>query len=193
MWTAPTEPISGGQRCRIRQGGTDLSFRELFNLLEEEAEFAAWYTELLAGAEFAAYFWEHPPLTAATYDHPAEFVLLDSPTLARLCPEPEPFQAQFARYGAAEVATFPNLGGDAVLVVPRPVGPADAYGHLAAFVRRGPAGQVRALWAQVGRMVRENLGPAPRWLSTAGLGVSWLHIRLDSRPKYYRFGPYKAA
>ncbi|MGI9175867.1 MAG: DUF6940 family protein [Rhodothermales bacterium] len=23
------------------------------------------------------------------------------------------------------------------------------------------------------------------WLSTAGGGVSWLHVRLDSRPKYY--------
>jgi hypothetical protein len=23
--------------------------------------------------------------------------------------------------------------------------------------------------------------------------VSWLHVRLDSRPKYYRFDPYRSA
>ncbi|MDF9799652.1 hypothetical protein OKW21_004915 [Catalinimonas alkaloidigena] len=28
-------------------------------------------------------------------------------------------------------------------------------------------------------------------MSTSGLGVYWLHIRLDSRPKYYQFDPYR--
>lgn len=31
----------------------------------------------------------------------------------------------------------------------------------------------------------------PIWLNTAGGGVAWLHIRLDHRPKYYRYLPYK--
>ena len=44
-----------------------------------------------------------------------------------------------------------------------------------------------------GQAIRENLGPIPRWLSTAGLGVPWLHLRLDTRPKYYQYGPYKNA
>ena len=30
----------------------------------------------------------------------------------------------------------------------------------------------------------------PVWLSTAGHGVAWLHVRLDSQPKYYRYRPY---
>jgi len=30
------------------------------------------------------------------------------------------------------------------------------------------------------------------WLSTSGLGVGWLHVRLDSRPKYYTYEPYKS-
>ncbi|MFL6237620.1 MAG: DUF6940 family protein [Thermoanaerobaculia bacterium] len=24
-----------------------------------------------------------------------------------------------------------------------------------------------------------------------GAGVSWLHVRLDDRPKYYGYGPYR--
>ena len=35
-----------------------------------------------------------------------------------------------------------------------------------------------------------RLGGKPVWLSTAGLGVGWLHVRLDDRPKYYRHAPY---
>jgi len=31
------------------------------------------------------------------------------------------------------------------------------------------------------------------WLSTAGMGVSWLHVRLDDRPKYYGHRPYRIA
>jgi len=31
----------------------------------------------------------------------------------------------------------------------------------------------------------------PRWLSTSGLGVSYLHVRIDKRPKYYSFDEYR--
>ena len=30
----------------------------------------------------------------------------------------------------------------------------------------------------------------PTWLSTEGSGVPWLHVRLDSRPKYYHHAAY---
>jgi hypothetical protein len=28
------------------------------------------------------------------------------------------------------------------------------------------------------------------WISTSGLGVPWVHVRLDSYPKYYQYRPY---
>lgn len=31
------------------------------------------------------------------------------------------------------------------------------------------------------------------WMSTAGISTPWLHVRLDSRPKYYHYGPYLQA
>jgi hypothetical protein len=31
------------------------------------------------------------------------------------------------------------------------------------------------------------------WVSTAGTGVPWLHVRRDTRPKYDRHAPYRAA
>ena len=29
------------------------------------------------------------------------------------------------------------------------------------------------------------------WLNTSGLGVYWLHMRIDDTPKYYRYNKYK--
>jgi hypothetical protein len=77
------------------------------------------------------------------------------------------------------------------MVVPCPVADADAYGHLAAFVRLAPEVQRHALWQSVGGAMARRVGTKPVWLSTAGAGVSWLHVRLDDRPKYYGFAAYR--
>jgi hypothetical protein len=116
---------------------------------------------------------------------------LDSPGLARK-PDREAFAGYFGRAAAEEsVVSFPNLGKDAILVVPCPRGPVSAYGHLAAFVRTAPEPQKHALWELVGRVMQQHLGTAPVWLSTAGAGVPWLHVRLDDQPKYYGYAPYR--
>ncbi len=77
------------------------------------------------------------------------------------------------------------------MVVPCPVAEASAYRHLAAFVRLAPESQRHALWQSVAEAMTRRIGAKPVWLSTAGAGVSWLHVRLDDRPKYYGFGPYR--
>jgi hypothetical protein len=41
--------------------------------------------------------------------------------------------------------------------------------------------------------MQQRVSASPLWLSTAGMGVSWLHLRLDSRPKYYRHRSYAIA
>jgi hypothetical protein len=87
--------------------------------------------------------------------------------------------------------SFPNLGDDAFLVAPCPRTPLAAYPHLAAFARHAPDAQQHALWQAVSGALSRRLDQRPLWLSTSGLGVAWLHVRLDLRPKYYTFGPYR--
>ena len=193
MWSSTSEAIEAGLRFRISHGESALSFRELLRLWDSDSDFAGWYGSLLANVEFEAFFWEHPPLTTSSLDSDAEFVLIPSNSLARRSQDPGPFQPRFAAQPDGEILSFANLRGDATLVVPRPVGAPEAYTHLAAFLRLAPSSQVLSLWRVAARVVGDGLGSAPRWLSTAGLGVSWLHLRLDSRPKYYKFGPYRAA
>ena len=190
MWETTTSSISAGHKYRISGDESNLSFRQLFELLCSSEDFTDWHSDTLASFEATALYWELPPLTSSTVDDGAEFVLIDAPLLARLPPEPAPFASQFEKRPGEDVVVFPNLGGDAVLVVPCPRGPIDAYPHLAAFLRQGEKDQIRKLWQVAAETLLDRLNDTPVWLSTAGIGVAWLHLRLDSRPKYYRYGPY---
>ncbi len=77
------------------------------------------------------------------------------------------------------------------MVVPRPLAADSAYGHLSAFVRGAPEAQRAELWKVVGATMQKRISDRAVWLSTAGAGVPWLHVRLDDRPKYYHHGPYR--
>ena len=168
------------------------AYSEVIEAWQTDAAFRSWFNALLAGLSFTAFRWETPPVSALTASRPFEFVVLDSPDLARR-PDPDAFVEHFQCQPHSDVLVFPNLGGDAIMVVPRPVAPASAYGHLAAFVRDAPERQQDALWQAVGDAMARRMSARPVWLSTAGAGVSWLHVRLDDRPKYYGFAPYRSA
>jgi hypothetical protein len=193
MWTTRTEQLAGGRVLKVAvaaAGAAPVTFADALRLWCDDRDFRSFFVTLLCDAPFEAFRWETPPVTAATAGRPFEFVLLDSPGLAQR-PDPEAFAEHFAPAAGREVIVFPNLGGDAILVVPCPVASAPVYRHLAAFVRGAPESQKDALWALVGETMRQRVGPSPVWLNTAGAGVSWLHVRLDDRPKYYGFAPYR--
>jgi len=193
MWTTRSEQQAGGRVLKvcIDRGRSPVSFSEVLHLWQNDADYRSFFIELLVNVPFSAYRWETPPVTATTAHRPFEFVLLDSPGLARQ-PDPDAFAGHFGQAEAGQdVVAFPNLGHDAILVVPCPNGPPAVYGHLAAFLRGAPESQKHALWALVGNKMEQRLGPAPVWLSTAGAGVSWLHVRLDDTPKYYGYRPYR--
>jgi hypothetical protein len=194
MWTSRSEQLANDRvlRVAIDLESSPVSYAEVFRRWQHDADFRSFFIALLADAPFSAFRWETPPVTAATADRPFEFVLLDSPGLARK-PDPDAFAEHFSGAAKGGVVEFPNLGKDAIMVVPCPNDPLSAYGHLAAFVRQAPELQIHALWELVGAAMERRVGTAAVWLSTAGAGVSWLHIRLDDRPKYYGHTPYREA
>ena len=55
----------------------------------------------------------------------------------------------------------------------------------------GPVARVMGKVYRLADAIAARVGAEPVWLSTAGAGVPWLHVRLDDRPKYYGFGPYR--
>ena len=97
----------------------------------------------------------------------------------------------------AHAVAFANLGGDAILVVPRQLHSTTDYAHAASFALTATVDEQRGLWRKVGTAMLATLAAdapsdAPRWLSTSGAGVSYLHVRLDTRPKYYQNSDYRS-
>jgi len=188
MWTASRSTSGGTELIKLFQDKEQLTFSAFFRLLQSDQVFADWYTKLLRESPFASYFWEHPPLTSSSCSRDVEFVMIDAPMLDNMCPDTDAFRSYFS---GDDVATFRNLGGDAILIAPSCEDSSCRYPHLAEFLRKAPDQQVRKLWRSVGQAVCGALSDQPIWISTSGLGVAWLHIRLDSSPKYYQHQPYK--
>jgi hypothetical protein len=179
------------RKFRLIRHAERLCYSDVLDLWQRDEPFRSFFISLLAEAPFSAYRWETPPVSCGTVNREFEFVLLDSPYLARH-PDTTAFASHFnSKESGAGVVVFNNLGNDAVLVVPTPQARCSAYTHLAAFTRSGPASQTHALWQIVGRTMQARITERPLWLNTAGGGVSWVHIRLDCRPKYYGFRPYR--
>jgi len=177
-------------KTALMRGGTALSFADVVTLWRTDPSFCGFFNQVLADAPFAAYFWETPPFTRDTVNRQFEFVTVDSPQLAGVQADAVTFAKFFAAAAPASVAVFPNISRDALLVAPCPVAPLAAYPHLAAFARSAPEQQRREFWRQVGEAVGRRLSDRALWVSTSGMGVYWLHVRLDSRPKYYNWRPY---
>jgi hypothetical protein len=192
MWEARRQPLEYGQKVSILFGGTALSFADALEALRCDEGFRAFLLTQLRGAPFPAFFWETPPVTQATIAGPFEYVIIAAPGLGGATADPRPFARQFAGAGSSEtVISFENLGGDAVLIVPRCLGASDAYAHLAVFLRSAPMAQQHELLAVTASRSLKALTDRPLWISTCGLGVFWLHVRLDNRPKYYSHAPFR--
>ena len=192
MWASHPQILDRSTiKITLSENSQVLSFGEVFHLWQENEEFRRYFSSTIAQSEFGALFWETPPITTTTLNRLFEFVLVSAPSLLELHPDPSAFSKHFSSSPSTQIVTFENLGGDATLVVPAPFAGADYYTHLANFLRNAPEMQSNALWRSVGLALKTRLSKVPVWLSTAGMGVSWLHVRIDSRPKYYRHQPYK--
>lgn len=191
MWSFRRERLEdqSGIKIVVDFHAAPLSYARVLQLWQNDTAFRAFFNALLADAPFGAFRWEAPPISTANLQQPFEFVLLNDESLARTS-DASAFEAHFSQMHDG-VAAFDSLGRDATLIAPTPQGDTSAYGHLAAFVRHAPESQQHALWRRVGKEMQTRLSEAPIWLNTAGAGVPWLHVRLDSRPKYYAYEPYR--
>jgi hypothetical protein len=194
MWTSRTIQSSNGRviKFAIDTGSSPMSYANVIYQWQNNVGFRTFFIDLLVDSPFSAFRWETPPITTATAKQPFEFVLLDSPDIES-DPDPAAFAEHFIGMAPGGVVEFPNLGRDAIMVVPCPDEPLSDYGHLAAFLRYSSEPQQHSLWGLVGAAMERRLGPRPVWLSTAGGGVAWLHVRLDGRPKYYGYAQYRNA
>ena len=195
-FTITLTPLDGarGLKAALHQGEARLSLSDVLELWRRDASFAAFFTEHLAQTPFECFRWETPAATTATLQQPYEHVVIDAPALAGRAPDQAAFSRQLSRLAEGQTAAaFDNLGGDAALIAPAPLpDPADCT-DLAAYARAAPPERMAALWRAVSETMSAKISATPIWLSTAGGGVAWLHVRIDQRPKYYTHKPYRLA
>ncbi|MGI9263322.1 MAG: DUF6940 family protein [Gammaproteobacteria bacterium] len=193
MWqVASHEHDNGTILAQLLREGEPLTYADVIDQLCRSDEFCRWFARQLADAPYASFFWETPPVTSRLVKRAFEYALVDAPMLAVQAPDTRSFAEYFHKSEqTGTVAVIPNLGGDAVMVVPEIIGPASAYTDFASFLRSGPDAQKLDLLRALAVTIHEQLGQRPLWVSTSGLGVAWLHVRLDTYPKYYQHGPYR--
>lgn len=184
-----SEPEAGTCQYTLLKNDQALSNQEFIDLLSTSDTFIQFFNNLLKTSPFEGYFWELKPVNENILHEPLEFVLVESNRIAQKRPDPRPFLEHLE--GVQWAAAFANLGKNAQLIAPAIVGKPRQYAHIAGFVRNAPDAQIEAFWQLVGREFEKATGPANKWLSTAGFGVNWLHVRIDKRPKYYRHKAYK--
>lgn len=178
-----------GASLLARRGGEPLSRGAFFENLRDERGLRTALTDAVLGLSLPAVAWETAPLSRASAHRPMVQLVLPHPALARAEADPRPFAEHIASgAGTDAVRWFENFGHDARLVVPCAPTPESRFGHLVTFLSTASEPQRDALWQLVGRLACEHLerSDVPVWVSTAGMAVSWLHVRLDLRPKYYR-------
>lgn len=192
MWSVRIEKLASysGTKFYVDVDGKTATFADVLQGWLEDSTFCSMFNRWLADCSYSAFTWETPPVTIDTISQPFEFVLLDRPYLSRT-PDSTAFAEHFNLSPAKDVLVFPNLGGDGIMIVPKCKAQESAYGHLAAFVRDAPEAQQKTLWKTIAETMFQRICAKPVWLSTHGGGVSWLHVRLDDRPKYYGYEPYR--
>jgi len=194
IYSSEVEQLNEGRvlRFRLFQDDEALSWSGVVDRWQHDQMFGNFFISIFVDAPYPAYFWETPPVTSATINREFEFVLVESQELAGVRTDQRAFANQFASSRAgASVIEFSNLRGDAVLVVPCCRAPLSAYSHIRAFAHQAPNEQQLELWQLVGAAIEQRLGTQAVWVSTSGLGIYWLHIRLDSAPKYYTYEAYR--
>ena len=196
MFNAIIESITPNciTRYSLTRDAAPLTYAEVLDLWQSDSGFRDFFRGLLSDSPFAAYRWETPMLNTMNSNQPFQFVLFNAPSFPARNTDHTTYSNYFTDDNSnLGIVSFQNLSGDATLVIPSPRTDQSAYGHLAAFIRLAPKEQSDALWRILGKVEKSKMSERPLWLSTAGGGVAWLHVRIDSRPKYYAYSAYKNA
>jgi len=188
-------------RYTATEQGTDrpLTVQQWAEIMTQSNRAAKDLIDVLKASKYKAFFWETKGVTAQNASTKNfEFVMVDAPSLFSFAdknPNPSAFAKQLDGC-AKDGCQFSNLGGDASLIAPRklPNVALHAYSHLAAFIEKAPPSQIAKVLQLAAQAYHKRLlqkdNTKPVWFSTSGMGIAWLHFRLDSRPKYYTYKPF---
>jgi len=177
-------------RFKLKKGEQYLNFKEVFELWSTNSEFVEFYKNKLIQFDYQAFYWEHPALTEEFLERRYECILQRSKKLENLPVNENAFKNFI--YKQEQVVDIMNLGKNARLVIPTKKTDKEIYNHFGKFIRQASREQIIEVFRRLGEKITEEIEKQELiWLNTAGLGVIWVHIRMDTKPKYYKTKKYK--
>ena len=186
-------PVSIGDWADLLHGTDEISELHIANFME---------TVKTAASGYDAIFLETKGTKVSNqYSKHFECVVVNAPRLFAFINEESPNVDAFSEHFEASkksstCVSFPNLFNTAILISPKPQTsiPLRTYTDLASFLRNAPSIEIISLWKSTMNAYKTLLSSKSGtvWLSTSGLGVAWVHVRLDSTPKYYSFREFAA-
>jgi len=183
-------------QIRFQEGPSTLTFRNVTEyLIRQDRDFLEVWVDAfrdLPDFRYEGYFFECPPMNQNYLDEPFEMALTNTTDFECMRPNTRAFETYFERDAGEAGTVFASLGKDAWLIAPIANGkPNKNYAHFARFMRTTDMSQQGPFWKIAMKAFMKQLEKNRTiWLSTDGTGIHWVHVRLDSRPKYYDYEPY---
>ncbi len=141
---------------------------------------------LLDGLRNRNCYFETTPLTREGDTH-FRYKIIDAKLTSK--PNASPFGDQVEGPQGGIVA-FENLGRDGWLVSPTDNG--EHFANIHEFAKNASDEQIAKLFVTLAETAIDGADQYGKiWVSTHGGGVSWLHGRIDSEPRYYHTQAFK--
>jgi len=173
---------------QFTKNGKPFTWKDFIKITKEKDRgFISKLKEAILSTELKTIFFNCPPLTSSILEEKFEMAILEAPGLDGIRTDMYTFEKNLRNKDL--VASFENLGGDALMVCPVPLEGQNKqiYSSLGPFIHGAPMEQQIAFWGDVGSGLSELVNNRTCWLNTEGSGVHFLHMRIDSRPKYYHY------
>lgn len=136
------------------------------------------------------FFYETSPITKNMKEK-YQGVFIKSDALDKMKEDYSSFSQNIKKSENSDVTSFYNLSKSAYLVIPIPR-KSKQFTTLKDFMDNASERQQRNLWKEVAQSIIMMLKKYDKvWVSTHGLGVPYLHIRIDTNPKYYQTVKFK--
>jgi len=148
--------------------------------------------EALDDDRFRTYVWETPRMDSQNTHKSFEFVLVNTPMTNRANISRFTRINQIQRQGVrGRGAISFDSPSKTRLIIPENTGGNARFANIAEFNRHANKAQQASLWKLVAVEYGRALSSVrPIWLSTSGLEVPWLHVRVSKTPRYYKHRPY---
>ena len=178
------------KRINIVYKGKHLTFRKLLKLWITDKDFCVFFTKLLGSKTKSKYRFESPKLTKTNLNKKAFFIVYNEPELSSTAnPKgiyPVGFILELKKCETKiNALLIPGKGGmehpERMIIPCRPVA------HIGQLNRQ-PKKLIHDMWklAAIAAIQKFNENKTA-FISTHGLGIPWLHIRIEEFPVHYKY------